>query len=134
MMAAARRDVEGPVHRSILGYLRVALPHGAARTLHHSRNEGANAAERRKAAELGTKPGYPDIQWNGRLESYAHYSAFLEVKPKGRTTSPEQDECHDALIDTGAFVGVARSIDDARAFLIKHKIPTRDAEVERASA
>lgn len=123
---APRKDREGPIHRACLDYLRCVLPHAAAATLHHSPNEEMNEQQRMKAASLGTRPGWPDIEWLGRMDDDRPYWAPLEVKDKGRAPSQAQLDCHDALMDAGAFVGVARSIDDVRAFLIKHDIPCRD--------
>ncbi len=127
-----RTDREGPIHKAALDYLRVVLPHSAAATLHHSPNEEMGEVERIKAAQLGTRKGWPDLEWLGRLEDGRSYSAFLEVKDRGRTPSQDQLDCHDALTDAGALVGVVRSIDDVRAFLVRHAIPCRDMLVSDA--
>jgi len=112
---AKRRDLEGPLHRSILHLLEMVLPPDAI--YHHSPNEldmaGPEAARQvAKARKLGTKPGWLDIEiiWQGR-------AYFLEIKnPNGRL-SDAQRELHPKLIRAGAAVAVVRSVTEAEATL-----------------
>lgn len=131
---ASRRSVaEDTVHEAILSYLRWSLPRGAAVNLHHARNEGALRSERIRSAALGTKPGWPDIEWFGRMEDDRPYSAFIEVKAPGEDAEPHQERCHDALADAGCFVGVARSIDEARDLIRFWRLPTNDMLIRDTS-
>jgi len=109
-----RRDVEGPVHRSIIAYLRTVL---IGAVIHHSANEiplrGANVARAiAKAKWNGSLPGYPDIivHWNGQ-------TVLFEVKaPKGYL-SPAQKLVRADLEAQGIKYGVVRSIDDTTVYL-----------------
>ena len=127
-----RRKVEGPIHVAILSYLERTLPHGAAATLHHSPNENDGAWDRIKAARLGTRPGWPDIEWHGRLDDGSPYSAKIEVKAQSGRLSDEQTACIDVLMDAGVYVGVARSIDEAQTLIRRWKLPSRDVDARQA--
>lgn len=112
---APPKDREGPIHRAILEYLSLALPKDAV--VHHSPNEldmaGKEAARQiAKARDLGTKPGWPDLEiiWNGRVH-------FLEVKPKNRSMSDDQKEVTQNLSAAGARCAVVHSVDEAREIL-----------------
>lgn len=74
--AAKRRDVEGPIHKAILDYLRLVLP-GAV--IHHSANEmdlhadpKSKAIAQSKAKALGMLPGFPDllVLWESGVPVY----------------------------------------------------------------
>jgi hypothetical protein len=107
-----RRDVEGPIHRAVMDYLRVALP-GAV--IHHSANEfglsGPNVARQiAKNRHNGMLVGFPDLMvlWHG------NFWAFEVKAPKGKPT--------DAQVAVGASIermggkwAVVRSVDDAAA-------------------
>src|SRR6056297_3576945 len=89
---ATRTDQEGPLHKSILRFLQIALPPDAV--LHHSPNEldmsGADAARQvAKARSLGTRKGWGDLEfvWRGRFY-------MIEVKHPNNTSglSKEQAE------------------------------------------
>ena len=108
-----RRDIEGPIHRAVLDYLRLALPQAR---IHHSPNEtdmsGPQAIRMvAKAKRMGTRPGWPDLEilpGNGRVY-------FMEVKaPKGRL-SDHQADLMNWMIAVGYEVAVVRSVDDAKA-------------------
>ena len=118
----SRRDVEGPIHRAILAYLRATLPHAL---IHHSPGEsdmaGADRA-RMKAASLGTMRGWPDLQVSLRYG----VTLYFEVKsPSGRVT-PDQAAVGAALMDLGNHWAVVRSVDDVRECLAEWGIKTRE--------
>jgi len=107
---------EAQAHRSILAFLRLALP-GAI--IHHSANEvalsGKDVARAiGKAKSLGMLPGFPDII----ILPFAHIGPlFFEVKgPKGRL-SPSQADVLGRLDGLGYRCAVVRSIDDVQARL-----------------
>ena len=112
-----RRDLEGSIHRSILHWLQWKLPKDAV--VHHSPNEldmagPAAARQVEKARGMGTKGGWPDLEivWRGRVY-------FIEVKSEIGKVDGSQPECHEDLDRAGAPVGIARSINDAEALVIK---------------
>ena len=117
---------EDEIHRSILKWLRMALPDAI---VHHSANEGVRGGKagmmdgaRRKA--MGQVAGFPDIQ----VISLAHIGPmFFEVKAPGGSTSREQAALIKRLQEFGYKVAVVRSIDDVRARLFEWAIPTREA-------
>lgn len=127
-----RQAPEAQIQRDILRYLGATLPHGFI--LHHSPNGGMLKGEVGRSRGLGTKPGWPDLQVVGRLESGEPFTGYIEVKaPKGRL-SEEQIAMRDRLIDCGYPVGVARSIDDVRDLVRAWGLPSRDASVRRSEA
>ena len=105
------RDIEGPIHRSVLAYLRRALP-GAV--IHHSPN-AIGLSGKRLAIQIGrdksngTVKGYPDL-----VVHDPRGTAFFEVKAPGNYPDKNQRELHARLRSTGHHVAVVRSIDDAR--------------------
>lgn len=129
-----RKSVEDEVHEAILGYLRVSLPAGAAINLHHARNESASPSERVRSAALGTKAGWPDLEWFGRMEDGTPYSAMIEVKAPGKVPESRQLDCHDNLMAAGVFVGVATSIDEARELIRAWRLPSTDSLIVRRTA
>lgn len=109
---AAPRDLEGPVHRAVLAYLRAALP-GAVIT--HVPNEtdlrGKEVARTiAKQKALGMLPGFPDLVafWRGRVFAF-------EVKAGRNTASEAQLAVGLALEAQGVRWAVVRSVDEARA-------------------
>lgn len=111
-----RVDLEGPIHRSILAYLRRALP-GAI--IHHSANEigisGKEAARQvAKAKSLGMVPGFPDLVVFLTADVGP---LFFEVKAKGGTLTQSQRDVIAALDALGYRVAMVRSIDDVAARL-----------------
>jgi hypothetical protein len=109
-----RRDVEGPIHRAVLDYLRYALP-GAfimhpANELNLGGDRKANAIAQARAKSLGMLPGAPDIMalWHGSLWCF-------EVKaPAGRVSAP-QAAVGEHIERMGGRWAVVRSVDDAAA-------------------
>lgn len=127
-----RKTPEADLQREILRYLGATLPHGFV--FHHSPNGGMLKGEVGRSRGLGTKPGWPDLQVVGRLDSGEPFTGYIEVKaPKGRL-SEEQITMRDRLIDCGYPVGVARSIDDVRELVRAWGLPSRDAALNRTEA
>lgn len=111
----ANRDVEGPVHRSILAYLRLRFPKAL---IHHSANEiglqGQDVARQiAKAKHNGMVPGFPDLM----MITGAGPAIFFEVKAPGGRLTPAQQDVHDHLRELGQLVAVVRSIDEIQAQL-----------------
>ena len=109
-----RIDREGPIHRSVLSYLRHVLP-GAV--IHHSANErrmrGRHAArDIANAKNNGMLVGFPDILvlWNGSLMCF-------EVKAPGGYPSEAQKAVGAQIQEQGGFWAVVRGIDDVQGFL-----------------
>lgn len=81
-------DIEGPIHRACLAYLRTQFPDGV---IHHSANENpmkgrAIARAIAKNKLNGMLPGYPDLvlHWRGMTMGF-------EVKgPKGALTDAQK--------------------------------------------
>lgn len=110
-----RTDKEGPIHRSIVNWLRLVLPDGCI--VHHSANEGVRGGSkgafdgsRRKA--MGQVAGWPDITIVTFVGVF-----FIEVKAEGGRLTDAQKDLHSKLGHLGYGVAVARSIDDARECL-----------------
>jgi hypothetical protein len=107
---AKRRDREGPIHRAVIAYLRLALP-GAV--IHHSPNEvgvkGRDIARAiAKAKHNGMIVGFPDIIviWAGNVWTF-------EVKAAGNYPSDDQCEVGRMIRAQGGKWAVVRSVDDA---------------------
>lgn len=125
------RQLEAPIHKSIVQYLRATLPHGwvVQSTPNKPRSKIAGAQEKR----MGAVKGWPDIAIYGNAEEAGELvrtvTYFLEVKaPKGRVADA-QHEIHDRLQDLGFPVGVVRSVDDVRALVREWRLPSKDAAV-----
>lgn len=96
--------------------------------IHHSPNGSklaGSAKDRAIAGGIlkgdGVKAGFPDLLfvWRGGV-------AFIEVKrPKGAVISPEQKACHARLAELGWPVAIAKSANDAHAFLKECGAPCR---------
>lgn len=107
-------DIEGPIHRAILAYLRLRFPRGL---VHHSPNaiglSGKHVMRQiARDKQNGTVTGWPDLTIcaGGRV-------FFVEVKgPKGYPSQAQKD-VHQVLRDNGFPVCVARSVDDVVKFL-----------------
>ncbi|MCB5411804.1 VRR-NUC domain-containing protein [Pseudogemmobacter faecipullorum] len=113
---AKPRDIEGPIHRSILDYLRLALPDAL---IHHSPNAiglsgyklSRQIAENR---ENGTVKGFPDLI----VLPWANIGPMLfEVKAPGNYPDKDQRELHERLTTLGYRVAVVRSPEDVAAKL-----------------
>jgi len=109
-----RRDVEGPIHRSVIAYLRAMLP-GAV--IHHSPNEvgvkGRDIARAiAKAKHNGMLVGFPDIIviWRGHVWTF-------EVKAPGNYPTAEQTEVGEMIRAQGVKWAVVRSIDDVALYV-----------------
>ncbi len=115
---------EDAIHRSILNYLRIALP-GAL--LVHAANEvslsGSDVARAiSKAKGLGMMPGFPDLMV---IPSAGIGPLFFEVKAKGGRLSEAQRDVISSLDNLGYRVAVVKSINDVSARLADWGIPNR---------
>lgn len=135
-------DREGQAHIAIVHWLRLVLPHGW-RIFHAASGGLRTKREAAKFKAMGLEPGRPDIEINGALDvgdflgELRQWTGFLEVKapairidgrvisPAGRLSEAQRDY-HDWLMDLGFPVAIVTSIDGARAFCVKHRLPIRD--------
>lgn len=111
---AKRRDIEGPIHRSVVAYLRHTLPgaviHSAANESHLSGRAAMMATVRKKSN--GMLVGFPDIicLFKGR--------AFgIEVKAGIGRQTPAQKVVQASFEANDIPYAVVRSIEDVEAFL-----------------
>lgn len=113
-LAAKRknRDTEGPIHRAILDYLRLALP-GAV--IHHSPGEfgmsGSDIARQIAKNKMnGMVVGFPDIiiLWHGAFWAF-------EVKAPGGKPSDAQEAVGASIQAMRGKWAIVRSIDEAAA-------------------
>lgn len=113
------------LQRSIVTYLRAVLPSGfiVQSTANKPRSKVAGAIEK----SMGAVKGWPDLTLYGPANDGKPYAWFIEVKTRTGRVSPDQHSVHDRLRDIGFPVEVARSLDDVRAFIAKHNLPSRDA-------
>ncbi len=108
-------DVEGPIHRSVLAYLRQVLP--SAFIVHHCANKPRSKQQGGKEKALGAIRGWPDLEVHGQDESGRPCLWLFEVKPPRVSVPAYQTALHDRLADIGWKVAVVRSIDDAERWL-----------------
>lgn len=120
-----KRDIEGPIQRSIVKWLRAAMPDAI---VHHSKNEIKKSGrqfmlEMSQAKARGMLPGFPDLI----VLPFSNVGAFfLEVKAPGGTVQPNQKGIHEHLESLGYRVAVVRSIDDVRDCLNRWGIGHRE--------
>lgn len=103
------RDLEGPIHRAIIAYLRAK-----GIFAYHPANEIAvkGPAIGRAIAKNkwnGTTPGFPDV-----LCFYKGRAFVFEVKAKGGYLTPAQKAVRDQIEAQGIPFAVVRSIDDVK--------------------
>lgn len=119
-------DVEGPIHRSILRYLRQTLPHGWI--VQHTANKPRSAMQGGREKALGAIAGWPDLAIYGQIDGQPR-TWFLEVKPPRAAVPGHQRDLHTSLMDIGFPVRVARSIDDAKRAVWDWGLPSLDASL-----
>jgi hypothetical protein len=111
-----KRDVEGPIQRAIIEYLRTQYPKAI---IHHSPNEvplqGKDVARAiSKAVWNGMLPGFPDlvvVMEGGVL--------FLEVKSESGKLTDAQRRVGEAIEASGNYWKVVRSVDGAKAAIME---------------
>ena len=118
------RDLENPIQRAIVAYLRMAIPGNPI--VHHSPNEVGMSGDEiarqiAKHKHNGMVSGFPDLV----LICNAGV-AFFEVKTAKGVTSEAQRTVHADLSRMGHRIAVVRSIDDVRAALDAWGIWTND--------
>ncbi len=126
----ASRDVEGPVHRDVLRYLRLSLPHGFV--IQHTPNKPRSAIQGSREKGLGAIKGWPDLAVYGPGPDGPGVW-FAEVKAPGGQVSPEQREVHERLMDCGFAVRVVRSVDDMRKAVRDWRLPSNDMLIRDTS-
>lgn len=117
-----RRDIEGPIHRSILSLLERMFPDAV---VHHSPNEFPGKGEMVKRALAkakwnGMKPGYPDLIMHMGGASYA-----FEVKAEGGRTTDVQKALLERLQTQGVHCAVVRSQEDVCDALADWGVPLK---------
>jgi hypothetical protein len=120
------REEDG-VHIAILNYLRTVLPHGWR--VKHVPNKPRSAIAGLREKRMGAIAGWPDLMIFGPKP----HTYFVEVKAAKGRVRDNQSDVHDALKDIDYSVGIARSIDDAKALCIKWGLPIRDASAKEAA-
>jgi hypothetical protein len=106
-----RRNLEGPIHAAVLAYLRRQYPKAViAHVPNQTDVKGSNIARAiAKQKMMGMLVGFPDLLMlhDGRFYGF-------EVKAEGGRTSDAQKAVGEAIIASGGFWAVVRSIDDVR--------------------
>ena len=119
-------DIEGPIHRAILAWLRLALPRDSCSEPWHTPNGGQRSAiAGKKMKDMGTMAGIPDLCFLRREQGVGRLY-FIEVKAPDETLSGQQVKTVGMLEQYGAYVAVARSVDDARDIVRRWGIKTRE--------
>ena len=113
-------DIEGPVHRSVLGLLRLRLGHRYL--VQHTPNRPRSKVQGGKEKALGAVRGWPDLAVYGPGPA-GPACWFAEIKPPGTPVPSYQREMHDQLRDLGFDVRVLRGLADAEAALAAWRIP-----------
>lgn len=126
-----RRDVEGPVQKAVLRYLRLTLPHGWIVT--HVANKPRSRAQGGKEKALGATAGWPDLQILGPGPDGPSVW-FMEIKAPGGRVSDEQRDLHSSLMDCGFSVRIIRSVEDARKAVSDWRLPSSDSLIVRREA
>lgn len=109
------RDLEGPIHREVLAYLRRRFPRAI---VHHSANSiarsGLSIARQIHANTLmGTVKGFPDLI----CLMPGGVAWLFEVKAKGNSPDKDQRDLHEQLQRLGFRVAVVRSTADVEAVI-----------------
>jgi hypothetical protein len=106
-----RRNLEGPIHAAVLAYLRRQYPKAViAHVPNQTDVKGSNIARAiAKQKMMGMLVGFPDLLMlhEGRFYGF-------EVKAEGGRASDAQKAVGEAIIASGGFWAVVRSIDDVR--------------------
>ena len=112
-----RRDIEGPIQISIVEFMEWQFPEAITHFCKNELNFRGKTFQRElaKAKKMGAKKGFPDLICifpDGRI-------VFFEVKSPDGHPSEDQLLMHAALRRAGHYVGVVRSINDAKIYLRK---------------
>lgn len=108
---------EEQLHKSVLQFLRLALPADAV--VQHSMNEGRRGFKAQAWLKAsGVVAGWPDLQivWEG-------HAYFLELKSAKGYLSAPQKACHALLHRAGAAVATVRSLEETHTALTNFGIP-----------
>jgi hypothetical protein len=111
---------EAQIHRSIVDWLAVVLPHDSV--VHHSPNEGRHKVQYRVLQKhFGVRAGWPDLELFINPEFWKEPGAwspiFLEIKkPKGRVSDNQRDVIAE-LKAVGCYAFIVHDIDEVREAL-----------------
>lgn len=111
-MPAKRKNPEELLQKSVVEFLKVALPAGAV--FHHSPNEGKNKVQyRKKQIAMGMRTGWPD------LEIFTDEKiVFIELKAGKNKLTENQVDVHHALKSNGFPVYACWSLEEVKMALI----------------
>lgn len=121
---------EEPIHIAIKNYLESILP--SHFIVHHSRNGGMSKAENGRSKAMGTKAGWLDLVVVGEkdvgplMPLVVPSMWFFEVKDEDGVLSDKQREFIKKLDRLGIPHCVVRSIDEARVWVQKFGLPSRE--------
>lgn len=127
----AARDVEGPVQKSVLRYLRLTLPAGFI--VQHTANRPRSRVQGGKEKALGAVAGWPDLGIFGPGPD-GPSAWFMEIKAPGGKVSDDQREVHDQLMDAGFGIRIVRCVEDARKAVSDWRLPSNDSLIVRREA
>jgi hypothetical protein len=114
-----RRNDEEMLHRTVLAFLRLALPADAI--CWHTPNGGLRSKRvAQRLNGMGVLAGFPDLAicWRGKL-------ICIELKTKSGVVSVAQREAHRVLLYCGAEVMTCRSTPEVEAQLREMGMPLR---------
>lgn len=120
----SRVDREGPIHRSIVQWLRTAMPDALVVHIRNEINKGGwrIAKELGAAKAKGALKGAPDLM----VLPWANIGPlFFEVKAEGNYADKDQKALHEKMRGLGYRVAVVRSIDDVAQYLAEWGVVTR---------
>lgn len=121
---------EEPIHIAVKNYLEAVLPDEFI--VHHSRNGGMSKAENGRAKAMGTKKGWLDLVVVGEKDmgpllcSMVPAMWFFEVKDEDGVLSDDQRKFIKKLDRLKIPHCVVRSIDEARAAVVRFGLPSRE--------
>lgn len=121
---------EQPIHVAVKNYLESVLPQEFI--VHHSRNGGMSKAENGRAKAMGTKKGWLDLVVVGPKDfgvltpCIAPTMWFFEVKDDDGVLSEDQRKFIKKLDALRIPHCVVRSIDEARVWVQKFGLPSRE--------
>lgn len=112
---------ETTIHIAVYQYLCAVLP--GAKVWHTPNSGERSKTEAARFKRMGVLAGVPDLI---ALTSCGRM-LFIEVKTQSGRLSPEQIAFRDFCIFARFPHAVVRSVEETRAFLASHGVPTREA-------
>jgi hypothetical protein len=120
----SRNYPESELHKTVKKYLDLILTPDSWWTSIDHAAKGKFRGQMRRAR--GVKKGIPDI-----LILFAGRCHWIELKSPDGKLSPEQKDCHEAIVSAGGAVTVARSVDHVSDALARWQVPTRERKAAR---